>query len=781
MRRALNDRDPLRPYLLTTPQSIEFNADSDYWLDVTAFTALLNACESHPHLEAETCALCAERMTRAVELYRGGFMAGFSAPGCVELEEWVLMKQEELHNSAVSALSCLTDYHLAVGNLAAAGRYAGRQLEMEPWREEAHRQRMQALAQSGQFSAALHQYEACKRVLADSLSIEPAAKTARLAEDIRNQMVADTGAADGLPASRAIDARHAAERKEGPPPAKFLASPLAGCGALFAGRENELFVLNGLLDEALKDHGQVIFVTGEAGSGKTALVTEFARRAAAAHPNLVVAAGSCSAYGGAGDPYQPFVEILRMLGHGVELETDSGCGHQWAERLRAASPVVSEAFLQHAADLVSNFMPMGTARNLATQGRPARVNRPDGGPEVPDPEGAGANRGRLPGVQLFAQITEGLRAVAQSFPLLLIVEDLQWADNGTIGLLFHLERRLGGSKLLLVGTYRAEDVAHGHETGRHPLEALVNEFQRDSALVPIDLNLADGRKFVDAFLDVQPTRLGSAFREKIYHFTEGHPLFMIELLHSLQERGSLQRDPDGRWIEGPHLDWRCWPPRVEAVIAERFERLPEAVRELLEVASVAGDEFIAEVVADVLGVDERRVLRWLNGSLSQQDGLVRPHRLQRLGQRQLSHYRFRHHLFQSYLYQGLSEMARAQLHERVGAALETLYAGSDERMSALSTTLAWHFEMAGMADKAVDYLEKAGNRAVELSAYEDAIVHFQHALHLLWRTPDSAERARLELRLQFALATAVQGRPVWGDVGAAGKGQSGPPLAAPGP
>jgi len=174
-----------QPFLLVTPRDIQFNPASNYWLDVTAFSALLDACQTHVHRRLDACLDCVDRLQGAVELYRGDFLAGFSLPDSDLFEEWRLFTQEQLHRQALEASSHLTSYHERRREYAAAARYLGQQLELEPWREEAHRQLMQVLALSGGRSAALQQYEICCRILAEELGAEPSGETRALYERIR--------------------------------------------------------------------------------------------------------------------------------------------------------------------------------------------------------------------------------------------------------------------------------------------------------------------------------------------------------------------------------------------------------------------------------------------------------------------------------------------------------------------------------------------------------------------------------------------------------------------
>jgi len=306
---------------------------------------------------------------------------------------------------------------------------------------------------------------------------------------------------------------------------------------------------------------------------------------------------------------------------------------------------------------------------------------------------------------------------------------------------------------LIVGAYRPEEVALGRDGERHPLEPVVNEFQRDFGDITVNLGQAESRDFVEAFLDSEPNRLGGAFREMLYRQTHGHPLFTIELLRGLQERRDLIQDPEGRWVEGPALDWETLPARVEAVIAERIGRLAEPLRAALRVASVEGEVFTAEVVARVRAADEGEVVGRLSGELDRRHRLVRAQGIQRMDGQRLSRYRFRHILFQRYLYNSLDQVERAHLHEDVGNVLERLYG---DRAEEIVVQLAHHFQEAGITEKAAGYLHQAGSQAVRLSANEEAIAHFNKAVVLLKTLPDAPERLEQELALQLALTAPLE-------------------------
>jgi DNA-binding SARP family transcriptional activator len=761
LRRGLGDDDPDQPFLLASREAIQLNPAADVELDVTAFVEAVSSLPPPDVVPLEHGTV--GRLERVVGLYRGGFLEGL-AVNSVPFEEWALLKREQLHWQAMGALWLLAAAYEGRGEYSQAQRYARQQLELQPWQEEAHRQLMRALALGGQRSAALAQYQTCVQRLAAELGATPADETVALYQAILEGRLA------GLEARGARDAARLR-------PLTSLPS-LPRSPGVFVAREAELAKLDGFLEMALAGQGRVALVSGLAGSGKTALMARFSQRAMARHPELVAAGGNCNAHAGSGDPYLPFREILQLLSGEIEAHRAGGSlDPEHARRLWAVLPATAQALVTHGPDLVGAFVPgeplLRRIQAFAPDGT-ARWERL----EVLVRRSEGRERTLPSQADLFDQVTQVLQAVAGQHPLLLLLDDLQWADNGTLGLLFHLGRRLGEGRILVLGAHRPAAVAEGQASPgttewaapweRHPLEPVLHEFGRDWGDIQVDLDRADGRVFVEAFLDTEPNRLGGAFRETLYQHTGGNPLFTVEFLRSLQERGDLVRDEAGRWVEGPALHWERLPARVEAVIAERLGRLPAECRELLQVASVEGEEFTAEVLARVANLGLAEVIRCLSETLSRQHRLVRAARLLRRepGGQYLSCYRFAHILFQRYVYDQLDEVARAHLHRLVAEALEGLRlegeAGAEPGVQdpTAPVRLAWHWEAAGRYDKAATYLLQAGRRAVQLSAYEEALTLLRRGLALLERLPESPERAQLEKQIlldQVGPLTPAQG------------------------
>ncbi|MCJ7738667.1 MAG: hypothetical protein MUQ10_15370, partial [Anaerolineae bacterium] len=349
-----------------------------------------------------------------------------------------------------------------------------------------------------------------------------------------------------------------------------------------------------------------------------------------------------------------------------------------------------------------------------------------------------ANRTVVSGLEqqaLFQQVTNTLQAVAVARPLLIVLDDLQWIDQGSIGLLFHLGRRLEGSRILILGAYRPEEVTAGHPSGGvsepHPLAKTLNELRREHGDVWIDLDQAgpsEGRQFVEALVATEANRLGDAFCTALYERTGGHALFTVELVRAMQARGDLVLDADGAWVEGESLDWATLPARVEAVIEERLSRLTAQQRELLTVASVEGETFTAQVIAEVQGLSERAVLRELSQGLSEHHRLVRETEEVSVNGHFLTQFAFVHALFQEHLYRELSRGERRLLHGEVATVLEALYGDQDDR---IVVPLARHYDEAGNVGKAVAYTVRAGEQARLSYANAEARQHYARALALL--------------------------------------------------
>ncbi len=529
----------------------------------------------------------------------------------------------------------------------------------------------------------------------------------------------------------------------------------------FVSREKELGQLGEMLARAVDGRGQVCFVTGEAGFGKTSLTMEFARRAQERHAELLVARGDCNAQTGRSDPYLPFREVLAMLAGDSEERLATGVTTvENASRLRDFLRVSSQILAEVAPDIVDMFIPgvgVATKAGKIVVGETNRLRRErstvttaQAAPSMVDVQAA-ADQGRV-----FEQFTAALIALAKRRPLILVLDDLHWIDESSASLLFHLGRRLEGSRILVIGTYRPEDVSLGRGDSRHPLAQVITELKGHygNLLVALGDETADEtRRFVDQLVDLAPNRLDEAFRRELHRRTRGHPLFTTELLQDLRERGELVKDADGHWVLARTLDWTSLPARVEGVIEERIQRMRQELQDILSVASVEGETFTAQVIVRLQELNERQLLRTLTQELDRQHRLVAEEGSERLGATLISQFRFRHQMFQQYFYEHLGTSERELLHEDVARILETLHAGRSER---IAMQLARHYELARLDDKAAAAYLQAGRAALEVYAHAEATSLAQRGIAALQRLGDVSVQAGLLLELNLLHGEALQ-------------------------
>lgn len=654
-----------------------------------------------------------QRWGEATDLLGGEFLEGLYLDDNREFESWLMAERERWQGRAELVLRRVIEGYTRRGRYTEALHHARRLLQLAPWDEETHRQIIRFLAWTGRRGAALRQYDNCKHALREELGVEPALETTALCQQIQ------AGKLDLPPQLPAFLSGEKARRPYKKPP--------------FVGREGELSRLDGFLDVALAGQGRIIFIIGGPGRGKTALLEAFARLAMKKHPKLLVASGRCNAYTGVGDPYLPFRDVLTMLTGDVEGRWDAGAiSRDHAQRVWTAFPFVVQVLLDHGPHLLDVFVPGGM---LLSYSAAAGQDNASWYPRLREHiKRFGAGTIEVEQNYLFQQVTNVLQAVAQEHPLLLILDDLQWADAASISLLFHLGRRLAenDNKLLIACAYRPEEVALGRTSERHPLVQILSEFKRNFGDVWVDLGRTDrreGRKFVDDLLDVERNRLGKRFRSALFDRTGGHPLFTVELLRAMKERGDLLKvdEADGAWIEGPTLDWDVLPARVEAVIEERIDRLEPEMQDILTVASVEGEAFTVQIVTDVMDLPERSTLRRLSQDLEQRHRLVKEEEEVETDQRRLSRYRFSHVLFQDYLYKRLCPAERRLLHGDVATALEKLHTG---QLDEVAVQLAHHFYQAGDHNRAFHYSTLAAERAARLYESGEAITHYTRAIQL---------------------------------------------------
>jgi hypothetical protein len=462
-------------------------------------------------------------------------------------------------------------------------------------------------------------------------------------------------------------------------------------GGVFVGREHELGLLRGTCDAALAGRAGVVLLAGEPGIGKTSLAEETATYARLRGAQVLW--GRCYEWEGA-PAYWPWVQVIRGYLHAREpqqVRADLGTGAV------DIAQVVSEV----------------------------REQLPDL-PPLPRME---AEQARF---RLFDGIANFLRNATTREPLVLIVDDLHWADTPSLLLLQFVARELDRAKLLVVGTYRDVEVGR-----RHPLTATLAELTRAHRMQRIPLHgltTADIARLISLSAGIEPE---PDLVEAVQRETEGNPFFVGEVVRLLVAEGRLGRPRgSGTWSFGI-------PQSVRDVVGRRLDRLSPACNEVLAGAAVVGREFTLPVLERVCEVEPDAVLEALEEAV--------PARLVQ-EEETVGRYRFTHALVQDTLYGELSAGRRMRLHGRAGRALEQLYAAN---RAPYFGEIEHHYAAAapgGHATKAVEYAIKAGDRAMAQLAWETAIQHYERALHAmdLQADPDPAQRCDVLLAVGTA-------------------------------
>jgi DNA-binding SARP family transcriptional activator len=491
---------------------------------------------------------------------------------------------------------------------------------------------------------------------------------------------------------------------------------------LFVGRSQQIGLLAEALSRALAGDGGFVFITGSSGRGKTTLMRAFANRALSAHPALQVSGGECNAYTSIGDPYLPFRQALNTLSGDLEPRWKAGAlTREQARRLWSAFPLAARKLVDHGQDLIDVFVSGERLLTRAAMTVPDDIGLLQAIKHLARREPG--TTGKLEQVALHEQYTQFMTAFVEQQPLLILLDDLQWADEASISLLFHLGRHLAGGRILILGAYRAEEVALGRSGRRHPLEKLLAEFKTLYGDIWIDLGETDpveDRHFVQAFLETMPNRFSAMFQDSFSQHTGGHPFFTIELWRDLKARKGIIQDSEGYWVEGPALSWDKLPVRVEGIIEERMGRLDKELLDLLTIGAVEGEQFSAQVLARVLDRDEQEVINKLVDDLSVYHKLIVEQGPLSIHGKRIYRFKFRHVLFQQYLYAKLSPVKLERLHMKVGETLETLYPLDLEE---IAPQLVWHFDQAKDDQRVIKYAFLAGERAWRLGASKEAI-HF---------------------------------------------------------
>jgi ABC-type oligopeptide transport system substrate-binding subunit/DNA-binding SARP family transcriptional activator len=450
------------------------------------------------------------------------------------------------------------------------------------------------------------------------------------------------------------------------------------------GREREMAEARALWSRVLAGDGQLLLVSGEAGVGKTRLVRELVTHVRVLGSRAHV--GACYAEGGA--PYAPFAQIV---GQALEASADGALG-------------------------VPDFVLAG----LLTLVPALRLDYPHIEPEprLDDP--------RAEQQRLFENLTICLAALSSRAPLLLVLEDVHWADSGTLLLLRHLARHTRHRQVMIVATYR--DLSPEEAPALH---AMLLDLHRERLETQLRLPRLDREGTEQLLGALFAEEITSEFLEGIYRETEGNPFFIEEVCKALVDSGKLRYE-DGRWHR-PSVAELGIPNSVRVAIQSRMGVLSAPAQETLLLAAVLGQEFNLEALTTASDRDEEPLL----------DSLERAERallIEKLSSEGGGTFGFVHTLIPTTLVESVPALQRRRLHRRAAAALEA-------RCPDNSEALAHHYQQAGEDEKAADYLLQAGDRARGLYAHQEAIDHYWQALDLLKRAGDLEQVARTQMKL----------------------------------
>ncbi len=445
---------------------------------------------------------------------------------------------------------------------------------------------------------------------------------------------------------------------------------------------------------------QMHFVVGEAGIGKTRLVEELI--AAVSRQGGATATAYCYPAGGrlAFAPIQNWLRSPDLLRHLGKLSAPS--------RL----------------ELVRLLPELSTPEDPLYQ---------------PSPMTETAQRRRL-----FEAMHHAL--IAGDAPLLLLLDDIQWCDGDTLDWLAYLIRNKPPMRMLIVATLRS-----GEMIADDPLYTFRLQLERIGALheIPLTrLNFIETRELIASLIGRRPTEHEA---ETIFMETEGNPLFIVETVRAEVDRQAVASsaptdtpEPGFRGGGGRPL-----PPKIQSVIEARLVRLSPEARNLVDVAAVVGSAFTTDLLTSITGADEDALVQGLDELWQQQ--LIREH-----GGRVFDAYDFVHDKLREVAYNTLSPMRRRLMHRRVAVALEDL---NGQRSESVGGQIALHYEAAGQMLQAIQWYQRAAQRAHRSSALQEALTHLDHALHLLTTLSESdanaseQERHALELTMQVQRAT----------------------------
>jgi DNA-binding SARP family transcriptional activator/tetratricopeptide (TPR) repeat protein len=638
-------------------------------------------------------------LTQALTLWRGDALTDVATEGFALGE---IARLTELH---LSATEDRIEAGLALGRHGELAAVLEPLVAANPLRERLRGQLMLALYRCGRQADALRSYREGRSAMVQDLGIEPSPALRRLEEEILLQSpMLDWRPGPAAPVPALAAPQPEPGHMERSPPDTAIARAGRDAPSALVGRDAEMAMLEQALAATSLQQGRLVLLSGEPGIGKTRLAEEFA--VLAGTRGAKVSWGGCYELEGA-PAFWPWVQIVRGLAGDLDDERlgsvlGSGAAHviqvvpELGERVVAPSP-----------------------------------------PALLHDEGAR--------FRAYEAITQLLTRVASGRTLVVVLDDLHWADVPSLRLLAYAAGALRHTSVLVLGTYRDVEVGPGHAL-TETLARLAREPVTERVALR-GLTEGDVGRFIAGATGATASR---RFIANLHRRTAGNPFFLGELVRLLRSEGQLEAaDP----IEVP--------ASVREVVGRRLAQLPDGSEQLLTVAALAPDAFRLDVLARVEGISDDQVLDVVEAALAAR--LIVEHY-------EPGSYRFAHDLVRETLFEGVSAPRRARLHARYGEALQAVLG---TRADEAAAELAHHFcqaatltppsaAPAGVGTKGIGYARRAATNALARLAYEDAAAHYQRALVVLRREPEPDKRTRCELLLGLGDA-----RRRCGDVAAA--------------
>jgi len=584
-------------------------------------------------------------------------------------EDWCLVEQEHWRSVFLRLLGQLIDHGMSEGAYETAIDLCIKGLQLNELQEDLHQKLMLLYLQAGDRSKALAQYERCKVVLDNAFGTPPLPETEAIYQQLTQQTEVEG------------DLQHLL--------ANVVQMPFREETVTYINRQDELAQLKSIWDQVDSGQGRLLFIRGEAGLGKSRLIQTFIRTVIEDQAEVV-----------------------------------------WGRCFPLEQQIVLSPWLQIFRSREDTF------EKLQTLETPWRNELVQLLPELGEAEGVEKN----PSLDAASNLNRRLEALVrllllwlEESPLVVVLDDLHWADETSLRLLNYLARQLTQTPLLILGTYRPEDLEENPLLSETKDQLVQARLAQDLQLLPL----------TDHYLeDLIGTALGSSDNEnnfqvqKIQQFG-GNPLFALSSLRAWIEHGLLKHEDETWAMRGDHEE-DLIPESVQNLLSTRLKRFPLPVQQVLQLASVVQGTFDPEMIAVALGTSPLDVMEMLEQLMNRQvvtqtkDGFT-----------------FRHELLRRITYQQLTEPKRQYFHKMWAETLEG-QPGSDLNIK----SLAYHFEQGNVHDKALIYALQAGHQSHLEFAQIEALQHLQRAETLLDSQSGRSTKEQLQSRFELVLLKA---------------------------